>query len=412
MNDEYPGNLITQGHASATRFTPVEQFPERLQQVIGGAMARAKAALAEQFQGLSTDGEVRAGLFPRARTGVSVAPVVAAANAFAASLTDAERMTVFFPVDDIEAWRSWHNMHVFLFRHGLCLADLDEQKREAALALVRETLSVAGFRQARDIMKLNEHVAELTGRSEEYGEWFYWVSVFGTPSADEPWGWQLDGHHLSINCFVLGDQIVLTPDFRGSEPVEAKSGRFAGTRVFHEEETLGYALMQSLSPTQQAVARIGMDIPREVLAIAQVDNAVIPYRGIRYPDLTPEQQDRLHDLVAIYTSRIRPGHAEIRFREVQRRLDETWFAWIGACSAAEPFYYRIHSPVILIEFDHLPGIVYDNREPTRRHVHSVVRTPNGGDYGHDLLQQHYLDHDHVHPHSPHRRGLGALPSPR
>jgi hypothetical protein len=57
-------------------------------------------------------------------------------------------------------------------------------------------------------MKLNEHALEITGKPEEYGEWFYWVSVFGTPSASEPWGWQIDGHHLNVNCFVLGDQLV------------------------------------------------------------------------------------------------------------------------------------------------------------------------------------------------------------
>jgi hypothetical protein len=67
--------------------------------------------------------------------------------------------------------------------------------------------------------------------------------------------------------------------------------------------------------------------------------------------------------------------------------------------------YRIYSPVILIEFDHLPGIIWDNTEPTRDHIHTVVRTPNGNDYGRDLLRQHYAQHDHSNPHSAHRRGL-------
>ena len=61
------------------------------------------------------------------------------------------------------------------------------------------------------------------------------------------------------------------------------------------------------------------------------------------------------------------------------------------------FYYRIHSPVVLIEFDHQPGIVYANNEPTRDHIHTVVRTPNGNDYGKDLLRQHYVLHPHSHP---------------
>ncbi|MSQ20939.1 MAG: DUF3500 domain-containing protein [Betaproteobacteria bacterium] len=395
--------LIMIGHASAVKPTPVTEFPERLQGVVSNAMARAKAALADQFKGTTTDGTTIPGLFPLSKTGISVQPVIDAAVVFAASLSDAQRKDVFFPVES-DAWRSWHNMHIFLFRHGVCLIDMPEPQRQAALALVRATSSAAGFASARNVMKLNEHVSELTGRTEEYGEWYYWMSVFGTPSSDEPWGWQIDGHHLSINCFVLGDQIVLTPDFQGSEPVHAHSGKYAGTQVFQDEEAKGFRLMQSLTPEQQARATIGTTIPREVITIAQVDNAVLPYAGIPYTALTSHQQALMLEVIALYTNRIRPGHAEIRLDEVKAHLGETYFGWIGACEEESPFYYRIHSPVILIEFDHLPGIVWDNKEPTRRHIHTVVRTPNGNDYGRDLLRQHYEEHDHVHPHSPHRRG--------
>src|SRR6516164_5297934 len=100
-------------------------------------------------------------------------------------------------------------------RHGVCLADLGEDQRNAALGLMRESLSAAGYQLARDIMRLNEHALEITGKPEEYSEWFYWVSIFGTPSPDEPWGFQLDGHHLNLNVFVLGEQLVMTPTFMG-----------------------------------------------------------------------------------------------------------------------------------------------------------------------------------------------------
>ena len=90
-------------------------------------------------------------------------------------------------------------------------------------------------------MKLNEHALEITGKPEEYGEWLYWISIFGMPSPDEPRGWQIDGHHLNVNCFVLGDQLVLTPNFMGSEPVLARFGKYTGTRVFAAEEEQGYA---------------------------------------------------------------------------------------------------------------------------------------------------------------------------
>jgi hypothetical protein len=93
---------------------------------------------------------------------------------------------------------------------------------------------------------------------------------------------------------------------------------------------------------------------------------------------------------------MRPGHADIRYGEAKRHLGETHFAWIGPCDDASPFYYRILSPVILVEFDHVSGIVYDNDTPSRDHIHTVVRTPNGNDYGKDLLRQHYARHDHAH----------------
>src|SRR2546426_812881 len=83
------------------------------------------------------------------------------------------------------------------------LAELGGDQREAALALLRESMSASGYRSAKDVMKLNEHALEITGKPDEYGEWFYWVSIFGTPSPGEPWGWQIDGHHLNVNCFVL-----------------------------------------------------------------------------------------------------------------------------------------------------------------------------------------------------------------
>ena len=103
-------------------------------------------------------------------------------------------------------------------------------------------------------MRLNEHLSELTGKTGEYGEWFYYISVFGTPSLSEPWGWQLDGHHVNINCFHLGGQTVLTPMLLGAEPKRADSGRYAGTAILREEEDQGWGLMNALPPTRNVPA--------------------------------------------------------------------------------------------------------------------------------------------------------------
>ncbi len=89
--------------------------------------------------------------------------------------------------------------------------------------------------------------------------------------------------------------------------------------------------------------------------------------------------------------------------EVRGHLDQTYFGWIGGAADDGVFYYRIQSPVILIEFDHQTPVALDGpRTPGRRHVHAVVRTPNGNDYGRDLLRQHYLQHRNDVEHG-HRR---------
>ncbi|HTY66606.1 MAG TPA: DUF3500 domain-containing protein [Alphaproteobacteria bacterium] len=377
--------------------------PFELSPRLTAMLGRAQAELAAPFRGISTGGKIVPGLFARAQTRVPLTSLVEAARAFLAALTPDQRRSASFALDD-NAWRGWSNIHAFLMRHGVCLAALDGDQRERALALLREAMSAAGYRSARDVMRLNEHILEITGRTEEYGEWLYWVSVFGTPSADEPWGFQIDGHHLVVNCFVLGDQLVLTPNFMGSEPVLARSGKYAGTRVFAAEEDQGLALMCALSPDERAAATIGRDLPGELLTAAFHDNDRIEPAGIRYGDLPPEGRERLAALLATYTGRLRPGHAEIRLAEVRTHLDETHFAWIGPCDDTSPFYYRILSPVILVEFDHVPGIAYDNDAPSRDHIHTVVRTPNGNDYGKDLLRQHYAQHDHARPDSAHRQG--------
>src|SRR5262249_54816067 len=104
-------------------------------------------------------------------------------------------------------------------RHGVSFEELSADQRELTYHLLRTFLSEPGFALARNIMRLNGYVGELSGWTEEFSEWFYWISIFGTPSLTAPWGWQIDGHHLALNCFVLGNQTVTTPAFLGSEPV-------------------------------------------------------------------------------------------------------------------------------------------------------------------------------------------------
>ncbi len=352
-----------------------------------------EALIAEPFRGITADGQVVPRLFPIQRTGVSARPVQDAAEAFLASLGPEQRARALFSLDS-DAWRRWSNIHPFVMRHGVSIDEMSPAQRERALALLRESLSAGGFQTARDVMRLNEFVRTITGSDVEYGEWLYWVSVMGTPSPDEPWGWQIDGHHLIVNCFVLGDQIVMTPMFMGSEPVAAEEGPYAGTRVFRAEERQGLDLVRALTPEQRRRAILATELPGEVFTAAFRDNFELTYEGIRYGELSSAQQKLLLDLLDTYVGRIRPGHAGLRLAEVRRHLADTCFAWMGGVDEDSAFYYRLHSPVVLVEFDHQRGIVFDNDGPSRHHIHTVVRTPNGNDYGRDLLRQHHARFDH------------------
>ena len=352
-----------------------------------------EALVAEPFRGITADGRVVPRLFPIQRTGVSARPVQDAAEAFLASLGPGQQARALFSLDS-DAWRRWSNIHPFVMRHGVSLDEMSPAQRERALALLRESLSAGGFQTARDVMRLNEFVRTITGSDVEYGEWLYWVSVMGTPSPDEPWGWQIDGHHLIVNCFVLGDQIVMTPMFMGSEPVVAEEGPYAGMRVFRTEEQQGLDLVRALTPEQRRRAILATELPGEVFTAAFRDNFELRYEGIRYGDLSSAQQRLLLDLVNTYVGRIRPGHAGLRLAEVRRHLADTRLAWMGGVDEDSAFYFRLHSPVVLVEFDHQRGIVFDNDGPSRRHIHTVVRTPNGNDYGRDLLRQHHARFDH------------------
>ncbi len=360
----------------------------------GGPRGGDDSSLAQPYRGIVAGGEIEKGLFKIESTGVSTQPVVDAAQAFLDGLTDQQRNRTTFPVDDSE-WRKWDNRH-FYKRQGVGFDEMDERQRELAFGLMQASLSAKGLKLSKDIMKLNHTLAELANNFDEYGQWLYWITVMGEPSATEPWGWQIDGHHLIINYFVLGDQVVMSPVFVGSEPVHATSGKFKGTIVMQNEQDKGLALIQTFSPEQREQAIVAsVKDGNNALTQAYRDNVDLDYAGIPGSQLSDPQKDQLLGVVEAYVGNMNPGHAAVKMDEVREHIDRTFFAWVGETKADSVFYYRIHSPVILIEFDHERRVApFRSSEPTRDHIHAVVRTPNGNDYGKDLLRQHYELHHH------------------
>jgi hypothetical protein len=355
--------------------------------------------LAAPYRGISASVRgVEPGLFQIAPTGVSSEPVRNAAEKFLASLTGVQLARSMFDVDDIQ-WRKWMNQH-FYVRQGTSFQEMTEAQRELAFNLMRTSLSARGFELTRNIMRLNETLAELSEDHVFLGEWLYFISILGKPSATEPWGWQLSGHHAIINYFVLGDQVVMTPLFIGSEPVTATSGKYKGISILQQEQNDGLAMLHALPDAQRQTAVLSFSkTGNNNLTEAFKDNIDLDYAGLRSNELPGAVRQRLRDLVHLYVSNMDDGHARVKMDEFDKHIDNTWFSWIGAAQPDSVFYYRIHSPVILIEFDHqrpanLRKFARDPNKPDQSHIHCVVRTPNGNDYGKDLLRQHYLAHSH------------------
>jgi Protein of unknown function (DUF3500) len=354
--------------------------------------------LNKPYEGIVTSKGKETGLFPIKSTGVTTAPVKAAAEIFLKSLTKEQLSKTQFEIDNKE-WQKWANLDNGLYkRQGISIKEMSQQQRKFAFGLMQKALSAKGLQLTKDIMKTDQTLRELNNDDPNFDEELYFFTIMGKPSMAEPWGWQIDGHHLVINYFILGDQVVMTPVFMGGEPIVTTTGKYAGNIIFQDEQNIGLKFMQSLLPEQQKQAILSPNKKRnDIQAEAFSDNKTMDYQGLPAAKMTTAQKEQLLNLANQYIANIEEGHAKIEMEDIKKHLDNTWFAWIGKTDSTAVFYYRIHSPVILIEFDHQGpvGIRGQGREATRNHIHTMVRTPNGNDYGKDLLKEH-LEKHHKH----------------
>lgn len=355
-------------------------------------------ALAQDFVGVHEPSGIQEDLFPLESTGVSTVPIMQAADLFLTTLSNHQLLNTQFSVNDPE-WRRWFNVDNGIYvRQGTSLAAMNAKQKAAAWSLLEVSLSAKGLQLSRNIMKTDQTLRELNNDSLSFDEELYFFTLMGIPSTTEPWGWQLDGHHLVINYFVLGDQVVMTPTFMGGEPIITTSGLYAGNSILQEEQNEGLAFFQSLTEAQRSIALLEANKTEDHMrAAALQDNVKLAYNGLPGTQLNTRQKEALLNLIDLYISNNREEHAQIKLEEVMEHLDQTWFAWVGGMEENAVFYYRIHSPVLLIEFDHQNPVGNPNVPrgiPTRQHIHTIVRTPNGNDYGKDFLRQHLDKHPH------------------
>lgn len=329
---------------------------------------------------------------------IPIDSIVEAGNAIISLLSEDQKSRVLLAIDAHER-RAWSNPELYVHRFGIRLEEVDEKTRAAVLRLFEVTLSPEGYQKAISAMRINHFLGELVNGRGVLNEHSYNFVLFGTPSKTEPWGWVLYGHHLDLSVFVKRTHIVLTPTFTGAEPNIIDSGPYEGTLIMTPEEELGWQFMWELPPKLQKKAQIYEHLAppqlpewryhfadqRHICGAFQ-DNRILPYEGVNLSELDEKFTELLLRIVEQFILYLPEQARKNRLAEVKRHSKETYFCWIGKCGKEDPFYYRIQSPVIICEFDHHSGVFLLNKEPARFHIHSIVRSPNGGDYGYALLK--------------------------
>ncbi|KAJ0423061.1 hypothetical protein BJY00DRAFT_310657 [Aspergillus carlsbadensis] len=343
--------------------------------------------LEEPFFGVTVDGSKREGLFELADEDAPVEEMVAAATRFRDSLSPTEAAACTHDIDS-DAWRKWSNPELLICTTGLRLESLQQSQIELAIDLLRASLGPEGFTKAMEALEMNEFLGELCNSRPILNRHSY------------QWGFSLYGHHLCLNIFIVQKQMVISPVFVGAELNIIDAGPKLGLTLCRKEEALGLKLMQTLPRELQQQAQIYAEMEDESmppgrwhpaderhLCGAFQDNRVVPLEGIKATSMPAEHQQLLLKTVEAFIVLLPPGPLAARMRQIGQRLDETYFSWIGGFGDEDPFYFRIQSPVIVVEFDHHRGVWLLNKEPAKYHIHTIIRTPNGNDYGRELLRQ-------------------------
>jgi len=324
-----------------------------------------------------------------AQSAPSVSTMLDAAHAFLATLDPAQKSKALFPFNSEERFRWFYTP---VSRNGIPLKELNRAQRKAALALLRAGLSEQGYTKAETIRKLEDVLRELEqGSGPVRDPDLYFFTFFGEPSETGAWGWRYEGHHCSQNWTILnGKSIGSSPQFFGANPAEVREGPMKGTRVLKAEEDLGRSLVKSLTAGQRADALISESAPRDIVTSNERTVAIREDKGIAFSKLTKDQQGTLLALIEEYLGAQPQAQARQRLDKVrQAGFDQIKFAWMGGLEKGEGHYYRVQGSTFLIE--------YDNTQNSANHIHCVWRDFNG-DFGEDLLADHYQNSPH-HQHA-------------
>jgi hypothetical protein len=307
--------------------------------------------------------------------------IVAAANAFLATLDSGQKSSVLFDWSNTAQKQRWSNLPQGAFqRAGLMWGDLSEAQQNAWLAVMQATLSTEGYNRvmaewnADDVLAAQQGSGGGGGQQLLFGKKYYWIAIIGTPSETAAWQWQWGGHHVTVNATVVGPNIALTPSFIGVQPATYTDANGNTVRPLGDIEDEAFALVNSLDATQQKAAILGSNPIDLVLGPGQ-DNKTIQPEGLPGSQMTADQKAALLKLISHYAGLVNDAVAAARIAEIQSGLDQTYFAWYGPTAKGSAAYFRITGPTVVIEYS--PQQMGGN---AANHIHGIYRDPTN-DYG-------------------------------
>ena len=321
------------------------------------------------------------------RAGALTASKMAEAiSRFLPDLDSEQRERVAFDFDWDERL-DWH--YIPKPREGVPRGQMTAEQLAAADALMASGLSQMGYDKAQAIVRheaILRRVEEREGISQhvrETGRYFF--SIFGTPGDDDPWGWRVEGHHLSVNYTVSEGRVVsATPSFFGANPAEVKDGAEKGLRILKDEEDMGRALFLGLDDEQQRSATVFSDAPADIITGADRKVDVGDPTGLPAAAMNGHQRESLMALLRLYVERVPADVAGEALDKIESAgIYQVRFGWAGGAERGQGHYYRVQGPGFLLE--------YDNTQNGANHIHAVWRDVNG-DFGYDALADHYHQH--------------------
>lgn len=321
-----------------------------------------------------------------------------AAKAFIETLDAAERKVTVLPLKG-DKRTIWSNLPIIMVHpEGILVGDMNDDQRRALHELLRASMSSQGYAKASGIMRLDDLLFQLESarldndeenRNDPFRRAFvatrgsgnYAFAIFGDP-ANGDWGWKLAGHHFAANFTVSGGRVSFTPMFVGSNPTMIEAGPYAGWMPLPHEARRGIDLMMSLTDVQQKAVRIADEVADDIFEGPGRRASLASYEGLKADELSVTQMSLMRALVDEYVGNVDDDSAAAQLALIDETgWDELWFSWRGPVDLHGSFYFRVHGPRLLIE--------YNRQNPT--HDHSVMRDPLN-DYGEDWLEHHYKEY--------------------